>query len=87
MADCKVQVDPEHFDFCNLQSLPRGFFDGIPGRPDGLTTRTGNLESSPMPDISLPRTFQALRHRNFRLFWFGQLISLSGTWMQSIAQS
>jgi len=26
----------------------------------------------------------ALRHRNFRLFWFGQLISLVGTWMQSI---
>ena len=24
----------------------------------------------------------ALRHRNFRLFWFGQLISLVGTWMQ-----
>jgi MFS family permease len=35
----------------------------------------------------LPRTFQALRHRNFRLFWFGQLISLIGTWMQMIAQS
>jgi len=29
----------------------------------------------------------ALRHRNFRLFWFGQLISLIGTWMQSIAQA
>jgi MFS family permease len=25
------------------------------------------------------------RHRNFRLFWFGQTISLVGTWMQSIA--
>ena len=40
-----------------------------------------------MPDVLLPRTFAALRHRNFRLFWFGQLISLIGTWMQSIAQS
>jgi MFS family permease len=40
-----------------------------------------------MPEIPLPRTFQALRHHNFRLFWFGQLISLVGTWMQSIAQS
>ena len=29
----------------------------------------------------------ALRHRNFRLFWFGQLISLVGTWMQSLAQA
>jgi MFS family permease len=32
------------------------------------------------------RSFSALYHRNFRLFWFGQLISLSGTWMQSVAQ-
>lgn len=35
----------------------------------------------------LLRAFVALRHRNFRLFWFGQLISLIGTWMQSIGQS
>lgn len=31
-------------------------------------------------------SFSALYHRNFRLFWYGQLISLSGTWMQSVAQ-
>jgi MFS family permease len=31
-------------------------------------------------------TFRALRHRNFRLFFFGQMISLVGTWMQTIAQ-
>src|SRR5579859_1212839 len=35
----------------------------------------------------LLRTFLALRHRNFRLFWFGQLISLIGTWMQIIGQA
>src|SRR5437868_8879194 len=35
----------------------------------------------------LLRAFIALRHRNFRLFWFGQLISLIGTWMQSIGQA
>src|SRR5579884_913420 len=35
----------------------------------------------------LTRTFVALRHRNFRLFWFGQLISLIGTWMQTTAQA
>ena len=33
------------------------------------------------------QTFAALRHRNFRLFFFGQLVSLSGTWMQNTAQS
>ncbi|MGA2191757.1 MAG: MFS transporter [Nitrospirota bacterium] len=32
------------------------------------------------------RTFSALRHRNFRLFFIGQSISLVGTWMQSMAQ-
>src|SRR5436305_7091170 len=36
---------------------------------------------------SFLRAFLALRHRNFRLFWFGQLISLIGTWMQSIGQA
>jgi MFS family permease len=31
--------------------------------------------------------FRALRHRNFRLFLAGQIISLAGTWMQSVALS
>ena len=35
----------------------------------------------------LLRAFLALRHRNFRLFWFGQMISLMGTWMQTIGQA
>src|SRR5512143_2130335 len=33
------------------------------------------------------RTFAALKHRNFRLFFIGQAISLIGTWMQNTAQS
>ncbi len=31
--------------------------------------------------------FHALRNRNFRLFWTGQIISLTGTWMQTTAQA
>jgi len=31
-------------------------------------------------------TFAALRHRNYRLWFFGQTISLMGTWMQTVAQ-
>jgi MFS family permease len=38
-------------------------------------------------EIALPRTFAALRHRNYRLFFIGQLISLIGTWMQNVAQA
>src|SRR5471032_3367856 len=30
-------------------------------------------------------TFRSLRHRNYRLFFFGQLISLIGTWLQNTA--
>jgi len=30
--------------------------------------------------------FAALKHRNFRLFTLGQLVSLTGTWMQTTAQ-
>ncbi|MFM9166386.1 MAG: MFS transporter [Candidatus Limnocylindrus sp.] len=36
---------------------------------------------------SAPAWRGPFRHRNYRLFWFGQLISLAGTWMQSIAQA
>jgi MFS family permease len=32
------------------------------------------------------RGFGALRHRNFRLYWSGQVVSLVGTWMQSVSQ-
>jgi MFS family permease len=38
--------------------------------------------------MTIPRTtagFRALRHRNYRLFWTGQLVSLVGTWMQTVA--
>lgn len=30
--------------------------------------------------------FRALRHRNFRLFWIGFLVSNSGAWIQTVAQ-
>ena len=33
------------------------------------------------------QAFRALRHRNFRLFAAGQIVSLVGTWMQNVAQA
>lgn len=35
----------------------------------------------------LSHMVRALRHRNYKLFFGGQLISLIGTWMQAVAQS
>ncbi|HMA50754.1 MAG TPA: MFS transporter, partial [Magnetospirillaceae bacterium] len=35
----------------------------------------------------MPAFGRAFRHRNYRLYFFGQLVSLIGTWMQAVAQS
>jgi MFS family permease len=45
-----------------------------------LITKSGSPLSGSSP------TFRALRHRNFRLWFYGQGISLIGTWMQNMAQ-
>ncbi len=39
------------------------------------------------PAIRLPKTFRSLQHRNFQLYFTGQLISMAGTWMQVVAQA
>ena len=35
---------------------------------------------------TIRRTFASLQHRNYRLWFFGQMVSLAGTWMQTTAQ-
>lgn len=46
--------------------------------PDRSTPRSGSR---------LTRRFSAFKHRNYRLFFSGQLVSVTGTWMQSLAQA
>jgi MFS family permease len=41
----------------------------------------------PAQGWSLSRTFAALQYPNYRLWFFGQLFSLFGTWMQTTAES
>ena len=46
--------------------------------------------SSPAPAVItpvVPKVFAAFQYRNYKLWFFGQLVSLAGTWMQSIAQA
>ena len=39
----------------------------------------------PGPPARVPRGFAALEHRNFRYYWFGQVVSVIGTWMQQVS--
>ncbi len=47
----------------------------------------GQPRRVPTTRVTWRHTFRALRHRNYRLFFFGQLVSLIGTWMQQTAMS
>jgi hypothetical protein len=48
---------------------------------------SGRQSRMPVGGITWRHTFRALRHRNYRLFFWGQLVSLIGTWMQQTAMS
>lgn len=53
-----------------------------------MTTTAAPLSaSSSTPAPADGRTFRSLKHRNFKLFFIGQLISQTGTWMTMIAQA
>ena len=56
--------------------------DLIPRAP----RRPRRAASSSRAARGLGRGFAAMRHRNYRLYWFGQIGSLTGAWMQSVAQ-
>src|SRR5690349_720330 len=47
---------------------------------------TGQPRRIVLKQLLWRHTFASLRHRNFRLFFGGQLVSLIGTWMQNTAQ-
>jgi MFS family permease len=48
---------------------------------------SGRQRRMPVGGVTWRHTFRALRHRNYRLFFWGQLVSLIGTWMQQTAMS
>src|SRR5580765_7871969 len=47
---------------------------------------TGQPRRVVVGSVTWRNTFAALKHRNFRLFFVGQLVSLTGSWMQNTAQ-
>jgi MFS family permease len=51
------------------------------------SSQESDSPSTPAAGLRWQAAGRALRHRNFQLFFGGQLISLIGTWMQTVAQS
>ena len=52
-----------------------------------MVTEIDELEDGQAQSASrVAGMFRSLTHRNFRLFWFGALLSNVGTWMQAAAQ-
>ena len=54
---------------------------------EGIRASDGGLKSVQAEGSRVPAIFRALKHRNYRYFFAGQLLSLIGTWMQTVAQS
>ncbi len=50
------------------------------------TRATAATGSPTVPTSRLRQIFVALHERDFRIFWLGQLVSVTGTWMQTVAQ-
>jgi MFS family permease len=51
--------------------------------PEDVTGRPRRVATG---GVSFRKTFSAFKHRNFRLYFSGQLVSFTGTWMTSTAQ-
>jgi MFS family permease len=61
--------------------------ENLPMAPPPVTPSFPQLSPQSQPIGGITRGFRALRVRNFRLFWISQVISLTGTWMQTTAQA
>ena len=56
---------------------------GMSSVPEDMTGRPRRVATG---GISWRKTFSAFKHRNFRLYFIGQLVSFTGTWMTTTAQ-
>jgi MFS family permease len=70
-------------------TVPRAARTGETARRAEPPQESQILEPIPLPFGPADRirqTFAALRERDFRIFWIGLLVSVTGTWMQTVAQ-
>lgn len=64
----------------------------MPEEPNSIQTASipnaeaGDVRRQPVGQLRLLEAFSAFRHRNYRIFFLGQVFSLVGTWIQSSAE-
>lgn len=61
--------------------------DGFPPNAANIpNAETGDLRRHPVGHLGWREAFSAFSHRNYRIFFGGQVISLIGTWLQTTAE-
>jgi MFS family permease len=68
-----------------LSELPRRLRDAMPDRTRSVRRPDGAAPLGVARGGGFARGFVAMRHANYRRYWFGQIGSLVGAWMQSVA--
>jgi MFS family permease len=68
-----------------ITELPRRIRGAIPTLTRSTRRPEGAASLPPARGTGFSRGFVAMRHPNYRRFWFGQIGSLIGAWMQSVA--
>jgi MFS family permease len=68
-----------------ISELPRRLRDAMPTRMRSERRPDGAAPLPPARGGGFARGFVAMRHPNYRRYWFGQIGSLVGAWMQSVA--
>src|SRR5204863_7734771 len=96
------RLDPPHRAGQAPPGTGAGPQDGVPGSPPGPAgcgPGGGALRSHRRAGATgaggavnrirhaLATTFRSLEVRNYRLYFFGQIVSVTGTWMQSVGQA
>ena len=77
----------KHTNFLALTPLVGRIIGGVGKATLHPQASAQSVESqAARPRLSARSTFAALSYPNYRLWYFGQMISLFGTWMQSTAQ-
>jgi MFS family permease len=68
-----------------ISELPRRLRDAMPTRTRSERRPDGAAPLGVARAGGFARGFVAMRHPNYRRYWFGQIGSLVGAWMQSVA--